>query len=83
EKNISFIEADLTKKNDDLMKFMNEHGRIGIPFLMVYGPAAPSGILLSEMPTVSELITAIEEAASPKHSGKLRFNEHDAQETGK
>ncbi|MDR3179473.1 MAG: thioredoxin family protein [Holosporaceae bacterium] len=65
EKNISFIEADLTKKNDDLMTFISRHGRIGIPFLMLYGPAFPSGLLLSEMPTVEELTEAIEKVELP------------------
>ncbi|MDR2794644.1 MAG: thioredoxin family protein [Holosporaceae bacterium] len=60
EKNISFIEADLTKKNDDLMTFISQRGRVGIPFMMVYGPAVPSGLLLSEIPTVDELIELIE-----------------------
>ncbi|MDR0632163.1 MAG: thioredoxin family protein [Holosporaceae bacterium] len=60
--NVKFIEADMTKKNNSLMKFINGHGRVGIPFTIVYGPHAQDGILLDEILLESALIEAIERA---------------------
>lgn len=59
ERNIICIESDMTKKNDFLMKFINKHNRVGIPFTIVYGPKKKKGILLSEIPSVKELKNAI------------------------
>jgi thiol:disulfide interchange protein len=60
--NVKFIEADMTKKNNPLMKFINNHGRVGIPFTIVYGPHAQDGILLDEILMKSALIEATERA---------------------
>lgn len=63
EKDILYVEGDMTKKNDFLMKIIVDHGRVGIPFTIVFGPKARDGILLSEVPTVSELKEAISRAS--------------------
>ncbi|GHU14609.1 hypothetical protein FACS189449_11530 [Alphaproteobacteria bacterium] len=62
EKNVVYMEADLTEKNDDILRFIHKNGRVGIPFMMIYGPAAPNGILLSEIPMANELLNAIKKA---------------------
>ncbi|MBR1735133.1 MAG: thioredoxin family protein, partial [Alphaproteobacteria bacterium] len=62
EKNILFIEKDMTLKNDSLMKFISDHGRVGIPFTIIYGPHAKKGILLPEIFSIDELKTAISKA---------------------
>ncbi|MDR2158072.1 MAG: thioredoxin family protein [Holosporaceae bacterium] len=56
---VKFIEADMTKRNDVLMKFINDHNRVGIPFTIIYGPKAPHGILLNEILTVDAVAEAI------------------------
>ncbi len=61
DKNITCIEGDITKKNDQLMRFINDHNRVGIPFTIIYGPGAKEGILLSEVPTIDEVLDAIKQ----------------------
>jgi suppressor for copper-sensitivity B len=56
QENIVAMRADLTRP-------IREYGRYGIPFNIVYGPAAPEGILLSELLESDEVIRAIERAA--------------------
>lgn len=60
ENDVKFVEIDITKKNDKVMKFIHEHSRVGIPFTIIYGPKNKSGILLSEIPETSEIIKAID-----------------------
>lgn len=62
EKNILYVEGDMTKKNDFLMKIITDYGRVGIPFTIIFGPKARNGILLSEVPTVNELKDEISRA---------------------
>ncbi|MDR1334471.1 MAG: thioredoxin family protein [Holosporaceae bacterium] len=61
--NGKLLEVDMTKKDDALMQFIHKHGRVGIPFTLVYGPLAPNGILLKEIPTVEEVVAAIKKAS--------------------
>jgi suppressor for copper-sensitivity B len=57
---VKFIEADMTRKNNSLQRFINDHNRVGIPFTIIYGPRAPnSGILLEEILTEDSVIEAI------------------------
>jgi suppressor for copper-sensitivity B len=65
-KNITCIEGDMTKKNDQLMRFISAYNRVGIPFTIIYGPGAKEGILLSEMPTVDEILNVIQKAEKSK-----------------
>ncbi|MDR2781400.1 MAG: thioredoxin family protein [Holosporaceae bacterium] len=60
---IKFIEADMTKKDDTLMQFIHKHGRVGIPFTVVYGPGAPNGITLDEILTLDKITNAIKKAS--------------------
>jgi suppressor for copper-sensitivity B len=59
---VKFVEADMTRKNAALTKFINDRGRVGIPFTIIYGPKAPEGILLDEIPTADAIIEAVERA---------------------
>jgi suppressor for copper-sensitivity B len=63
-RNVKFIEADMTRKDDALMQFIGKHGRVGIPFTIVYGPRAVDGILLSETPTAEEVTNAVNAACT-------------------
>lgn len=55
EKNVLYIEGDMTHKNDILMQIIKKRGRVGIPFTIVLGPGNPKGIVLSEMPNIEEI----------------------------
>jgi suppressor for copper-sensitivity B len=57
------MRADWTRPNDKIAAYLRGFGRFGIPFNAVYGPAAPSGIALSELLTESEVLAAMESAA--------------------
>lgn len=63
EKDILYVEGDMTKKNDFLMNVIIKYGRVGIPFTLVFGPKVRNGILLSEVLTVNELKNAISRAS--------------------
>ncbi len=56
------MRADWTRPNDKIAAYLRSFGRFGIPFNAVYGPAAPSGIVLSELLTESEVLAAMESA---------------------
>ncbi len=60
ENNVKFVEIDMTKKNDKVMNFIYEHSRAGIPFIIIFGPKNKSGIVLSEIPTISEIVKTID-----------------------
>jgi suppressor for copper-sensitivity B len=60
--NVKFVEADITRKDDTLIKFIEGYNRVGIPFTIVYGPRAKRGILLDEILTAGALLNAIENA---------------------
>lgn len=57
---VKFIEIDVTQQNDQVMDFITKHSRSGIPFTIIYGPKNKSGILLSEIPSTSEIIKTID-----------------------
>ncbi|MCY4179950.1 MAG: thioredoxin family protein [Litoreibacter sp.] len=54
--------ADWTKPNEEILAYLQMHGRYGIPFNIVYGPDAPDGIALPELLTPSVVMDAIEQA---------------------
>lgn len=56
------MEADWTRPNDDIAHYLESFGRYGIPFNAVYGPKAPQGIALSELPGPGEILDAIAKA---------------------
>ena len=43
------LQADWTRSDPRISAFLASHQRFGIPFNIIYGPAAPSGIVLSEL----------------------------------
>ena len=61
--NVIVIEGDLTRKNDALMKFIHWHNKVGIPFTIIYGRNAKDGIVLDEIPSADDVVTAIEKAS--------------------
>ncbi|MDF2097114.1 protein-disulfide reductase DsbD family protein [Aquibaculum arenosum] len=57
------LRADWTRPNAEIAAYLADHGRYGIPFNAVYGPAARQGILLPELLSVEGLRQALEQAS--------------------
>ncbi len=58
------MQADWTRPNDSILKYLQDNGRFGIPFNIVYGPAAPEGIALPEILTAQQVVDAIAAAGA-------------------
>ena len=43
------LKADWTRPNPGIAAFLASHDRFGIPFNIIYGPKAPSGVSLGEL----------------------------------
>jgi len=60
---VKLLRADWTKPDYEISRYLALNGRYGIPFNMVYGPAAPQGIPLGEILTTSMVLDAIRRAS--------------------
>ncbi len=60
--NVVAMRADWTKPDDGIAAYLASFGRYGIPFNAVYGPAAPTGIPLSELLSEAEVLGALDKA---------------------
>lgn len=58
------LQADWTRPNEVIHAFLQENGRFGIPFNIVYGPNAPDGIALPEVLTSQAVLDALKEAGT-------------------
>ena len=56
------MRADWTSPDPAIADFLAAYGRYGIPFNIVYGPSAPSGIVLPELLTDASVLDALAEA---------------------
>lgn len=56
------MEGDLTYNNEIVALFLKLHNQSGIPFNVVFGPRAKSGIKLGVIPSIAEVEQAINEA---------------------
>jgi len=54
------MQADWTRPDPQIAAFLASHGRFGIPFDIVYGPARPQGVLLPELLTSQAVLEALE-----------------------
>ncbi|MCD2362682.1 protein-disulfide reductase DsbD family protein [Sulfitobacter mediterraneus] len=57
------MQADWTKPDDAIARFLERHDRYGIPFNIVFGPGAPSGIALPEILTPQAVLGALDAAS--------------------
>lgn len=57
------MKGDWTRPDDEIARYLREHGRYGIPFYVVVGPGAPDGILLPELLTEEVVRQAVERAS--------------------
>jgi suppressor for copper-sensitivity B len=56
------MKADWTRPSDRIAAYLARFGRYGIPFGVVYGPAAPHGIPLPEILTSGSVMAALSAA---------------------
>ncbi len=56
------MEADWTRPDPKIAKYLEDNGRYGIPFYGVYGPKAPDGIFLPEVLTQEIVLDALRKA---------------------
>lgn len=60
--NAIFMEGDITYQDEIVMLFLKLHKQSGIPFNVVFGPNAKTGIKLGVIPTLDEVDKALIEA---------------------
>ncbi|MFZ0695363.1 MAG: thioredoxin family protein, partial [Alphaproteobacteria bacterium] len=72
------MRADWTKKDNAIAGYLAGFGRYGIPFNAVYGPGAPTGIILPELLSEKAVLDAIARAKgsnlTPSADDKVRGN---------
>ena len=54
--NVVKVRGDWSKPNENILKYLNENGRYGIPFNIIYTKINPEGIPLSELLSNKEII---------------------------
>jgi suppressor for copper-sensitivity B len=57
------MQADWTRPDDGIARYLASFGRYGIPFNAVYGPGAPQGLALPELLTKEAVLAALEQVA--------------------
>jgi suppressor for copper-sensitivity B len=57
------MQADWTRPDDRIARYLAVNSRYGIPFNAVYGPGAPDGIVLPELLTEGVVLDALTKAA--------------------
>ncbi|MEY8116698.1 protein-disulfide reductase DsbD family protein [Falsihalocynthiibacter sp. BN13B15] len=62
QENVVPMIADWTRQDEDIARFLRSNGRFGVPFNIVYGPAAPDGIALPELLTSDIVLDAFKQA---------------------
>ncbi len=62
DENLLPMQADWTRPDATIQSYLQSYGRFGIPFNVVYGPAAPQGIPLPELLTAQSVTDAIDAA---------------------
>jgi len=60
---ITAMQADWTRPDPAITRYLASFGRYGIPFNAVYGPGAPNGIALPELLTQSVVLSALDTAS--------------------
>ncbi len=64
------MKADWTRPNAEIARYLSAYGRYGIPFNIVYGPAAPGGVVLPELLSTGEVNGALDKASGLKASSR-------------
>ena len=58
------MQADWTRPDAAIARFLAHFGRYGIPFNVVYGPLAPQGIALPELLSAADVLTSLDKAGA-------------------
>jgi len=66
------MQADWTRPDDRITRYLATFGRYGIPFDAVYGPGLPLGEALPELLTAETVITALDRAAGRSGSAAAK-----------
>ena len=61
---VYLMQGDWTKAAPHISDYLQQNGRFGVPFNMVYGPGAPQGIPLPVILTSADVMNAIEQASA-------------------
>ena len=56
------LQADWTRPDPAISRFLAQYGRFGIPFNAIFSPSHPSGIILPELLTTSMLTSNLDAA---------------------
>lgn len=64
EPGIVAMQADWTRPDESISRYLESFGRYGIPFNAVYGPGAPDGIVLPELLSADVVLDALTKAGS-------------------
>jgi suppressor for copper-sensitivity B len=59
---IQIITGDWTKPNSKIESYLKIKNRLGIPLIVIYGPKNKQGIILSEFPSKTEVLNALQAA---------------------
>ncbi len=57
------MQANWTNPDPEVTELLHKYGRYGIPFNVVFGPAAPQGLVLPEVLTPSMVLDALDKAS--------------------
>jgi len=64
--NVIAMQANWTNPDPAISDLLHKYGRYGIPFNVVFGPAAAQGIVLPELLTPSLVLKALDDASGAK-----------------
>jgi suppressor for copper-sensitivity B len=67
------MRADWTRPDPAISAYLAQYGRYGIPFNIVYGPNAPSGIVLPELLSASDVAGALDKAGGIERHSSLTY----------
>lgn len=60
---VTAMQADWSRPNEAISRYLETFARYGIPFNAVYGPGAPEGIVQTELLSPEAVMSALEQAA--------------------
>ncbi|MGR3521778.1 MAG: protein-disulfide reductase DsbD family protein, partial [Paracoccus sp. (in: a-proteobacteria)] len=64
EPGIIAMQADWTRPDEAISRYLESFGRFGIPFNVAYGPNAPEGIVLPEILSTEAVLRALSDAGA-------------------
>ena len=61
---VTAMQADWTRPDAAISRYLARHDRYAIPFNIVYGPGAPEGVVLPELLSAETVMDALETAGT-------------------